>query len=89
MGTTINIDEQLFCAVFKQRLIDNAIQEWNDDLNNNRTMSLYRLVKNKFGYEKYLDLAKYKSYRQNITKIRLRIETGRYGRNRIDRNERL
>ena len=89
-----NIDEQLFRAVFKQRLIDNAIQEWNDDLNNNRTMSLYRLVKNKFGYEKYLDLAKYKSYRQNITKIRmsshkLRIETGRYGRNRIDRNERL
>ena len=89
-----NIDEQLFCAVFKQRLIDNAIQEWNDDLNNNRTMSLYRLVKNEFGYEKYLNLSKYKSYRQHITKIRLsshklRIETGRYGRNRIDRNERL
>ena len=51
-------------------------------------------VKNEFGYEKYLDLSKYKSYRQHITKIRLsshklRIETGRYGRNRIDRNERL
>ena len=27
-----NIDKQLFCAVFKQRLIDNAIQECNDDL---------------------------------------------------------
>ena len=42
-----NIDESMFRAIFKQRLIDNAMQEWKDDLNNNRTMSLYCLVKKK------------------------------------------
>lgn len=57
-------------------------------------LTLYKYAKSDLEYECYLDKMNSKHYRQIITKIRisahkLRIETGRYGRNRLERNERL
>ena len=51
-------------------------------------------MKLEFEYEKYLDNVRSSKYRRLITQMRvsahkLRIETGRYGRNRIERNQRV
>ena len=55
---------------------------------------MYKHLKTDFAYERYLDIVRNTKYRHLITQIRvsahkLRIETGRYGRNRVDRNQRL
>ncbi|MEW8546452.1 MAG: reverse transcriptase family protein, partial [Candidatus Thiodiazotropha sp.] len=88
------VDPKNFICAFKQRLIDNFIQKWKSDLENNRVLTLYNYFKTDFVYEEYLDKVGNKTLRQGITRIRLsshtlRIQTGRYGRNRLDRAERL
>ena len=60
----------------------------------NKVLDLYKYVKTEFGYANYLDSVTSKSLRHELTKLRvsshtLRIQTGRYGRHRIERNERL
>ena len=50
-------------------------------------------IKNEFLYEEYLDIVHNKNLRRYLTKVRLssqnlKMETGRYGRNRIERNQR-
>ncbi len=62
-------------------------------MDTNRVLNLYKHVKPEFGYEKYLDIVQNKKLRSTFTRLRLsahnlRIETGRYGRNRIERQER-
>lgn len=57
-------------------------------------MCVYKHLKLYFGYKKYFDIIDHKLYRQMFTNMRwcvhkLRIESGWYERNRIDRNERL
>ena len=56
-------------------------------------LTVYKHIKHDFKYESYLSSVKNKLFRQLITKFRLsahklRIETGRYGQNRIERTER-
>ena len=89
-----SIEPNIFVAIFKQRLIDEFTQKWISDMANNSVLDLYKYVKTEFGYANYLDHVRNKSLRHEITKIRvsshtLRIQTGRYGRNRLERNERL
>ena len=81
-----------FPNVFKQRLMDCFIQKWHSDLQNNGVLTLYKHFNVDFSYETYLDIFPTK-YRVALSKLRLSthsllIETGRYGRNRVDRNER-
>ena len=88
------MEPNIFVGIFKQRLIDEFTQKWISNTANNSVLDLYRYVKTEFGYANYLDHVRNKSLRHEITKIRvsshtLRIQTGRYGRNRLERNERL
>ncbi len=57
-------------------------------------MTYYRHIKITFEFESYLNTVNNFQLRRCLTRIRLgshglRIETGRYGRNRIERNQRV
>ena len=94
MVKSICVEQNTFICSFKQRLIDNFIQKWRSDFVSNRKLYLYNNFKCSFEYEPYLNMIKDKNLRQSLSKLRLsshtlRTETARYGRNRIDRTERL
>ena len=81
-----------FLAIFKQRLHDMFLQEWNAEVALTSTSRLYKHIKDNFGFESYLNLCK-KSHRIAITKIRLSshlfyIERGRWGVRKVERGER-
>jgi len=81
-----------FICQFKNRLIDTFKQEWFGTLSNSPVLDMYRVFKPTIVYESYLDLLP-RSLRIQFVKLRisvhsLRIQTGRYGRNNIPRNER-
>ena len=75
--------------MFKERLIDCFKQTWFSDIENNRVLnSLNIFVKPNFGVEEYIKTIS-KGNRSLLTRLRisshnLRIESGRYGRNRVD-----
>jgi len=88
------VNSKTFVPLIKQRLVDNFTQEWNDSLMQNSVLTVYKHLKSTFGYEEYLNIVSSSYYRKSITRLRLsshrlRIESGRYGRNRIDRAERV
>ena len=91
--TNGNVCNKTFPSVFKQRVIDCYLQDWNELLHKNSVLDEYKHFKSDFYYECYLDLVPH-NLRSFITKMRLsshslRIHTGRYGQNRIPRNERF
>ena len=73
---------KLFPKMFKQRVIDCFVQEWQGNVDRSSVLGEYRLFKQIFEYEKYLnDLPK--DLRFYLTRFRiaahsLRIQTGRY-----------
>ena len=76
----------------KQRLIDCFVQKWNGDKRNRSVLVLYNSFKHEYKYETYMDVLP-TTLRCYMSRIRmsshsLRINTGRYTINRIDRNER-
>jgi hypothetical protein len=80
-----------FLCEFKTRIIDCFKQEWYRTLDS-PVLSLYKEFKTSFVYEHYLDVLP-KSLRLYLCRLRLsahplRIQTGRYNRNRIQREER-
>ena len=82
-----------FPCIFKQRVIDCFIQDWYRSIESSAALEEYKHFKNHFGYEPYLDILS-NNYRFFLTRMRLsshslRIQTGRYGRNKIPRNERI
>jgi hypothetical protein len=88
---TVNVNH--FITLFRQRLIDTFTQNWSSDLESNQVLHLYKHLKHHIEYAEYLSILSRKNYRSVITKFRisahcLRIETGRYGQNRIERGER-
>ena len=90
-GTT-NLDLTNFPCIFKQRVIDCFIQEWYGNVNNSTVLEEYKYFKNGFEYEKYLDMLS-SDLRFYISRFRLsahslRIQSGRFVRNAIPRNER-
>lgn len=81
-----------FPFIFKQRVIDVYVQEWYGTVERSSALTEYKCFKNCFSYERYLDYLPYE-LRCVFTKFRiaghsLRVQTGRYGRNQIPRNER-
>ncbi len=88
-----SVNAKHFCQIFKARLIDIFRQQWNMDVNTNSKLQLYKHCKDTFGYEEYLNIVSHKHIRYGLTRLRLsshqlRVETGRYGRNRTPRDER-
>ena len=91
---TILNGDKWFVSYFKQRLIDCFSQTWSNDLSNNNTLTIYKHIKHELEYAIYLEMFDNKYQRQLVTKMRisahrLRIETGRHGRNRMERHERV
>ena len=90
-----NIDETRFISIFETRLLDCFKQTWSSDIENNRVLkSLYQYIKPNWGLENYIRILNTKQNRSALTKIRisshnLRIESGRYGRQRIERSDRV
>ena len=91
-----NVNSKEFILLFKQAVIDEFNQEWRLHLNNNNTMSLYKHINDKdaVDFKIYLDQIPNRTHRILLTKLRvsshqLRIETGRYGRARLERFERV
>ena len=87
------MNPNIIISMFKQRLIDNFMQQWSIDVGNNNVLCLYKHFKINLAYENCLDCCKYKKFRESLTQLRLsshqlRIETGRHGQRRTDRNER-
>ena len=88
----INTKESTFLSIFKQRLLDEFLQEWQRNLNNSSVLSLYRDIKSSFGFQTYLDKLVSRKLRIALTKLRvsghsLRVHTGRY--DRLERNMRV
>jgi hypothetical protein len=86
------VDGKLFPRIFKQRLVDNYVQDWHGSIENSNVLDLYKNCKTNLSYEIYLDLLTC-SLRMHISRIRisahsLRIQTCRYRRKRLPRNER-
>ena len=86
------INAEKFHLIFKQRLMDIYIQYWYESINRSHILSSYKFFKTDYVREKYLDILP-KVYRTQISKLRLsshplRIETGRYGNNRVERSQR-
>ena len=90
-----NYDAKTFIPLFKQRIIDCFKQQLFSNMENNNVLNiLYPHVKTSFGLENYLNLLICKGSRRSLTKLRisahnLRIEFGRYGNNRLQRQYRL
>ena len=82
-----------FHIIFKQRVIDEFIQNWHVHIDNSKSLILYKNLKEHFLPELYINVLPLK-LRTVITKMRisahqLRIETGRYARNHTERHNRL
>jgi len=86
------INTKSFLCELKCRIVDAFKQEWFGNMNDSSVLDMYRIFKTTLEYETYLDLLP-KSLRTYFVKLRasahpLRIQTGRYARNNIPRNER-
>ena len=89
-----SVNQKSFLTEFKQRLIDNFVQSFHSDSRNNKVVTLYSLIKIDFSSSAYLNIRNQSLRRCFLTKLRLsshslRIETGRYGNDRVDRSLRI
>ena len=85
-------DLDYFCVQFRVRLIDTFVQLWNCDLRASRKLYFYKEYKTVFELEQYLNSLT-TNQRVSLAKLRLsshklRIETGKYGKNITPRDER-
>ena len=82
-----------FLQIFKQRLSDSFLQDWNSRLIESSRANFYSLFSS-FEHQIYLDCVKVKKFRISMTKLRvashrLEIEVGRWARpNRVPVDER-
>ena len=84
-------NKTVFLSLLRQRLRDTFIQNWQSRLQNSSRAMFYKEFAN-FEYQTYLDLNKVK-FRVALTKLRvsshrLEIETGRWSRPKVDRQNR-
>ena len=88
-----SVNLNTFHLHFKHKVIDVFKQTWYNDVNNSRSLILYKSFKQSFELEHYLSVLP-KKFRIVLAQLRLsahhlRIETGRYAHNRVDRALRL
>ena len=76
----------------QQRVFDCFIHEWYGNVYNSTVLEEYKYFKNGFEYEKYLDMLssdlRFYFSRFRLSAHPLRIQSGRFARNAIPRNER-
>ena len=60
-----------FLALFKQRMVDVYIQEWDGSVQHKDMYLNYRLFKPVFGCERYFDFVDVKRFRDSLVKLRL------------------
>ena len=88
-------DAKIFVKLFKQRVIDCFLQKLTSDITNSPLLnSFYIYLYKSFEMANYLKILHNKTYRNCLSRLRLsahklRIETGRYGANRLPRSERI
>lgn len=63
--------EKTFISLFKQRMADMYLQEWNGSIISNDIYQNYRLFKTVFESEKYFDFIDKKCFRDCLIKLRL------------------
>ena len=71
----------MFLRIFKERLTDNFVQGWDDEVHNSSRANTYKLISN-FSFRDYLDFVTVRKFRYAFTRLRvashrLEIETGR------------
>ena len=89
----LSLNLNTFHLLFKERVIDVFKQSWVNDIAQSSSLILYKDFKGEMVYERFLDILPYK-LRTVISQLRLaahqlRIVTGRYSQNRIERSLRL
>ena len=72
----------MFLRIFKERLTDNFVQGWDDEVHNSSRANTYKLISN-FSFKEYLDFVTVQKFRYAFTRLRvashrLEIETGRW-----------
>ena len=77
-------DDGIFLSLVKQRLKDNFVQKWNEELNRSSRAIFYRCIAN-FEFSPYLDMITVKKFRLALAKLRtsshrLEVEMGRWAR---------
>ena len=83
-----------FLLLCKQRLNDQFVQTWNNEISNSTRADSFRLFAD-FGFKVYLKHITITKFRQDLTRLRvsshiLQIETGRWHNpHKIPRNERI
>jgi hypothetical protein len=88
-------EAKYFVKLFKQRVIDCFLQNLPSDISNSPLLSnIYTHLYNSFEMANYLQIIHNKTYRNYLATLRLsphnlRIETCRYGANKIPRDERI
>ena len=89
-----SVNLNTFHLSFKNVVLDNFKQAWWQSINNSGTLCTYKYIKNSFGFEPYLDKCILsKKLRKPMSRLRLsshhlHIESGRYARQRLERNQR-
>ena len=73
----------VFISLFKQRVLDNYIQEWHSIINDSPKLSCYKMFKINFELERYLSVVNIRKYLIVLCKFRcsnhqLQIELGRH-----------
>ena len=72
----------MFLRIFKERLTDNFVQGWDDEVHSSSRANTYKLISN-FSFKVYLDFVTVRKFRYTFTRLRvashrLEIETGRW-----------
>ena len=86
-------DDDFFLSLVRRKLQNSYLTKWTSDVIDSTDGRLFRCIKTAFRYESYLDNIQNKALRYALTRIRLsshryKIETGRWGRNKVPREER-
>ena len=87
-----SVNSKIFLPTFKLRVTDTFKQNWRNTVDTSSLLDKYRYFKDTLSYETYLDIVP-KSLISYFSRLRmsvlpLRIQTGRYERNNLTRNER-
>ena len=87
-------DVNVFCMMFKTRLLDMYQQDWHSRLHASTRASFYRSFNDQIQFRPYLDDVYSKMYRVALTRLvtsshRLKIETGRWQRPILPRENRI
>jgi hypothetical protein len=76
-----SVDVNICLPIFKQRVKDRYLQEWNSDVNYMQPVLTYRAIQVNHCCEDYLNIITCIKYRMALTRLRLSsIESGRHSK---------